>query len=522
MGSTTNLPFELKDPDLLKQESYVHGEWVQAKSGKRFDIIDPGSDKVWASCPDNAVEDVDAAIQSSYKAFQDYKILNPRKRAQLLYKWHELISNAKEDLAKILTYETGKPIAESIGELDYSLGFTWWFAGEAERIHGSVFTPSAPNRRTFVVKQPIGVAVALVPWNFPIAMILRKAGAAFAAGCPMVVKPSPETPLTCLSLAYLATKAGFAPGVFNVLTTSLDNTPSLSEALCLHPLVKKVTFTGSTRVGKIVAGLCAKNLKKCTLELGGNCPFIIFDDADLEQALGQFMALKWRHAGQACISANRVYVQSGVYEKFTQMLVERTKTLKVGHGAEKGTTMGPVTTPRGLAKAEEQAADAIKHGAKLQLGTGKAYKNATAAGSGKGLSGYFMDPTILTDMNDQMLIAKEETFAPVTGLFKFEKEEEAVKWANDTSMGLASYAFTKNVDRIWRMLENLEAGMIGLVSETFVLLLAVLTTSKSVVRLTCSIIRILATLPPRSRRSVASRKVAMARNRARTSQSMST
>ncbi|OCT53805.1 Succinate-semialdehyde dehydrogenase [NADP(+)] [Cladophialophora carrionii] len=465
MGSSSNLPFELKDPDLLKQESYVHGEWVQAKSGKRFDIIDPGSDKVWASCPDNAVEDVDAAIQSSYNAFQDYKILNPRKRAQLLYKWHELITNAKEDLAKILTYETGKPIAESIGELDYSLGFTWWFAGEAERIHGSVFTPSAPNRRTFVVKQPIGVAVALVPWNFPIAMILRKAGAAFAAGCTMVVKPSPETPLTCLSLAHLATKAGFAPGVFNVLTTSLDNTPSLSEAMCLHPLVKKVTFTGSTRVGKIVASLCAKNLKKCTLELGGNCPFIIFDDADLEQALAQFMALKWRHAGQACISANRVYVQSGVYDKFTQMLVEKTKTLKVGHGAEKGTTMGPVTTPRGLAKAEEQAADAIKHGAKLQLGTGKAYKNAKAeegAGSGKGLSGYFMDPTILTEMNDQMLIAKEETFAPVTGLFKFEKEEEAVKWANDTSMGLASYAFTKNVDRIWRMLENLEAGMIGL------------------------------------------------------------
>ncbi len=462
-----SLPFELKDKDLLHQESYVDGQWIQAKSGKTFEVVDPGTDRAFASCPDNAVEDVDAAIQSSYRAFKQYSITNPRRRAQLLLKWHELITAARDDLAQILTYETGKPLAEAYGELDYSLGFTWWFAGEAERIQGSVFTPLAPNRRTFVIKQPIGVAVALVPWNFPVAMILRKAGAAFAAGCTMVVKPSPETPLTCLSLAHLATKAGFPPGVFNVLTTSLANTPSLSEAMCLHPLVKKVTFTGSTRVGKIVAGLCAKTLKKCTLELGGNCPFIVFDDADLDQALTQFMALKWRHAGQACITANRLYVQAGVYDKFTQMLVEKTKSLKVGHGADKNTTMGPVTTPRGLAKAEEQAADALKHGAKLVLGTGKAYKNSKAeegAGEGKGVGGYFMDPTVLTDMKPEMLMTKEETFAPVCGIYKFEREEEAVQWANDTSMGLASYAFTKNVDRLWRMLENLEAGMIGLVS----------------------------------------------------------
>jgi succinate-semialdehyde dehydrogenase / glutarate-semialdehyde dehydrogenase len=297
-------------------------------------------------------------------------------------------------------------------------------------------------------------------------MILRKAGAAFAAGCTMVVKPSPETPLTCLTLAHLATKAGFPPGVFNVLTTSLTNTPALSEALITHPLTKKVTFTGSTRVGKLVAGLCSKGLKKCTLELGGNCPYIVFDDADLEQAAAQFMALKWRHAGQACITANRLYVQSGVYEKFTQILVDKTKALKVGHGATDGTTMGPVTTPRGLAKAEEQAADAVKHGAKLVLGTGKAHKGAKeedGSGEGKGVGGYFMDPTILTGMTPDMLMSREETFAPVCGIYKFDKEEEAVKWANDTSMGLASYAFTKNVDRMWRMLENLEAGMIGLV-----------------------------------------------------------
>ena len=450
-----DLPFELKDPDMLHQDSYVGAKWVSAKSGKRFEVVDPGSDKAFASCPDNSADDVDAAIKSSYDAFQTYSKVNPRVRAQQLLKWHELITANQDDIAKILTYETGKPLAESYGELTYSLGFTWWFAGEAERITGTVSVPSAPSRRTFVIKQPIGVAVALVPWNFPIAMILRKAGAALAAGCTMVVKPSPETPLTCLTLAYLASKAGFAPGVFNVLTTSLQNTPALSEAMCLHPLVKKVTFTGSTRVGKIVAGLCSKGLKKCTLELGGNCPYIIFDDADLEQACAQLVALKWRHAGQACISANRIYVQAGVYDKFTEILIEKTKALKMGHGAEKGTTIGPVTKREGLKKAEEQAQDAIDNGATLAFGTGKA----------KGESGgYFMEPTILTGMTDKMLMAREETFAPVAGLFKFETEEQAVKLANDTSMGLASYAFTKNVDRLWRMLENLEAGMIGLVS----------------------------------------------------------
>jgi succinate-semialdehyde dehydrogenase/glutarate-semialdehyde dehydrogenase len=453
------LPFELSNPDLLHTDSYIDAKWVPATSGARFEVIDPGSDTAFASCPDNGPDDVDAAMQSSHRAFATYSKVNPRKRAQLLLEWHRLIVEARDDLAKILTYETGKPLAESYGELDYSTGFTWWFAGEAERITGTVSVPSAPNRRTFLIKQPVGPAVALVPWNFPIAMILRKAGAALAAGCTMVVKPSPETPLTCLTLAYLASKAGFAPGVFNVLTTSLENTPNLSAALIKHPYTKKITFTGSTRVGKLVAKLAAESgPKKITMELGGNCPFIIFDDADLEQAVAQLMALKWRHAGQACISANRIYVQSGVYDKFAELLKEKTSALVVGHGGEKGTTMGPVTTPRGLDKAEAQAEDAVKKGAKMILGSGK-------RGGGK-KGGYFMEPTILTGMKSDMLMSSEETFAPVAGLYKFDTEEEAVRWANDTSMGLASYAFTKNVDRMWRMLENLEAGMIGMVSLT--------------------------------------------------------
>jgi len=451
-----NLPFKLNNPDLFKDKSLVGGEWVEAKSGKRFDVYDPGNGKVWATAPDNVAEDTDAAVKAAHEAFQTYRKVNPRTRAQCLLKWDQLIRDNRDDLANIVTYETGKPLFESQGELDYALGFTWWFAGEAERVQGTVQTPAAPNRRVFTVKQPIGVAVALVPWNFPIAMILRKAGAALAAGCTMIVKPSPETPFSVLALAHLAEQAGFAKGVFSVLTTSLDNTPGLSEALCRHPLTKKVTFTGSTRVGKLVAKICSDGLKKCTLELGGNCPFLVFDDADLEQAATQLMALKWRHAGQACITANRVYVQKGVYDKFAQILAEKTKQLVVGHGGDSKTTMGPVTTERSLDKALAQVEDAKKHGGKLVLGGNK------LQGSQGYDSGYFFEPTIITGASKDMLIAREETFAPVMALFAFDTEDEVVKLANDTSMGLASYFFTKNIDRTWRLLENLEAGMIGM------------------------------------------------------------
>ncbi|KAL1870373.1 hypothetical protein Plec18167_007507 [Paecilomyces lecythidis] len=452
MAKQYKVPFELEDPDLLKYDSFVNNQWVQASKGARFEVVDPGTDIAWASCPTNTAEDVPAAVEAAHAAFEQYKKVNPRQRAQWLLKWDQLIRAARTDIAKILTHETGKPLAESYGEIDYATGFTWWFAGEAERIHGGISVPAAPGRRVFTVKQPIGVAAALVPWNFPIAMVLRKAGAALAAGCTMIVKPSPETPLSVLVLAHLAQKAGFPAGAFNVLTTDLENTPPLSEALCKHPLIKKVTFTGSTRVGKLIASHCAQGLKKVTLELGGNCPFLIFDDANLDQAIEQLMALKWRHAGQACITANRIYVQAGVYDKFAQLLKERTSKLVVGHGAAKDTTMGPVTTPRGLDKATSQVEDARKLGANVILGGNRITDK----------SGYFFEPTIITDMTKDMLISREETFAPIAALYKFETEEEAVKLANDTSMGLASYAFTKNIDRMWRMLENLEAGMIGM------------------------------------------------------------
>lgn len=367
-------------------------------------------------------------------------------------KWDALIRKNRDDLAMILTYETGKPFAEACAEIDYGVSFTMWFAGEAERIQGTVHIPSTSNRRVFTVKQPIGVAVGLVPWNFPIAMALRKVGAALAAGCTIIVKPSPETPFTTLSLAYLAEKAGFAPGVFNVLTTDLNNTPSVSEALCKHPLVSKVTFTGSTRVGKLIAKHCAEGLKKVTLELGGNCPYIVFDDADLEHALAQLMALKFKHAGQVCVTANRVYVQSGVYDRFSEMLAAATRSLTIGHGADSSTTIGPVTTPQSLRKLAKQVEDSQELGGQVLVGG----KQVTER------QGYFFEPTVITGMTQDMLLTREETFGPICALYKFDTEDEVVKYANDTSMGLASYFFTKSVDRTWRLLENLEAGMIGM------------------------------------------------------------
>ncbi|KAF1921794.1 Aldehyde/histidinol dehydrogenase [Ampelomyces quisqualis] len=446
------LPFRLNNPDLLHNKSFVHGKWVTSKSGKTFEVADPGTGKTWIECPTNDASDVDEAVKSSHECFLEYKKISPRQRAQMLYKWDSLIKENREDIATILVYETGKPRAEAYGEIDYSTGFTWWFAGEAERIQGSVFTPALPNRRIFTIKQPLGVAAALVPWNFPIAMILRKAGAALAAGCTMIVKPSPETPITVLALAYLADKAGFPKGALNVLTTDLDKTPELSEALCRHPLVNKVTFTGSTRVGKLVAKICSDNLKKVTLELGGNCPVLIFDDANIEQAMAQVFALKFRHAGQACITANRIYVQSGIFDKFLERWNAEAQKIVIGHGSDEKTTMGPVTTPRAVDKALSLVEDARKKGAKIHIGGNKFEKNG----------GYFFEPTVITGVTPDMDIAKEEVFSPISTFIKFETEDEVVKAANDTSMGLASYLFTKNVDRMWRLFENLEAGMIGL------------------------------------------------------------
>ncbi|RNJ59405.1 Succinate-semialdehyde dehydrogenase, mitochondrial [Verticillium nonalfalfae] len=447
------LPFKLEDATLLHERSLLNGQWVQARSRETFDIEDPGTGKCFAACPTNKASDVDAFVETSHEAFNEYRHVNPRVRAKTLLKWHDLITAAREDIATLVTYETGKPLVEARGEIDYALGFAWWFAGEAERVRGSIAIPSVSERRTFVVKQPIGVSVALVPWNFPVAMIIRKVAAALAAGCSMIVKPSPETPLSTLALADLALRAGVPPGVFNVITTDNINTPAVSERLCKHPLVRKVTFTGSTAIGKLIARHCTEGLKKVTLELGGNCPFIVFNDGDLEHAAEALMILKWRTAGQACTHANRVYVQSGVYQEFAKLILEATRKIRVGHGADAATTMGALTTSRGIEKLERHIADAVEKGGKILCGGRQPPARA---------GGYFFEPTIIADMHQSMLTTSEEIFGPLLGLYKFETEAEVVKAANETSMGLASYFFTRDTKRTWRLLENLEAGMIGM------------------------------------------------------------
>ncbi|PWY61777.1 succinate-semialdehyde dehydrogenase [Aspergillus eucalypticola CBS 122712] len=436
------LPFQLSDPSILHFDAFVNNTWIKSQSNQHFEVIDPGTSHPWAQIPTCTALDVPHAVTSAHTAFLSFRHTTAHYRSELLTAWDTLIRAHKTDLAKIITYETGKPLAEALGEIAYATSFTRWFAGEAERVSGTISSSAVPGRRIMTIKQPIGVAAALVPWNFPVAMVLRKVAAAIAAGCTMVVKPSPESPVSALAIAGLAMRAGFPAGVVNVLTTDMENTPSLSEALCRHELVKKVTFTGSTRVGKLIAGICADGLKKVTLELGGNCPFIVFEDADLEAAVAALMNLKWRHAGQACITANRVYVQRGVYERFAGLLRERTEKLVVGHGMEEG----------GVGKAEMQIEDARRLGAEVILGGGRV----------EGKKGYFFQPTILTGMTKEMLVSREETFAPVAALYAFDTEDEAVQWANDTSMGLASYAFTKDADRLWRLFEKLEAGMVGL------------------------------------------------------------
>ncbi|KAK8066025.1 hypothetical protein PG997_012772 [Apiospora hydei] len=436
------LPFQLSDESLVQQAScYIHGKVIPPRRGGTFEVQDPGSGTTWAHSADSTIDDVEPAVHSSAIAFAAYRQTPPRQRAKLLHAWHREIEAHREDLARVLVAETGKPLSEARGELDYALSFAWWFAGEADRVEGATVTSAVPGRRALTIKQPVGVVAALVPWNFPVALLLRKAAAALAAGCTMVVKPSPETPLTAVALAQLATRAGFLPGVLNIVPTSLEHTPAVAEALCLHPAVAKPLRAQP---------------QKATFELGGNCPFIVFDDANLDHAVEQLMALKWRHAGQACVTANRVYVQEGVHDALVKTLVEKTSAIKVGHGMTEDVTMGPLTMARGLDKAEQLARDALDQGAELVLGTGKRHA------VDKHPDGHYMAPAILINMNDEMAMSQEEVFAPLLAVYAFETEEEVTKRANNTPMGLTSYVFTKDVNRLWRMFEKLEAGMIGL------------------------------------------------------------
>lgn len=432
---------------LIRTKSYVNGQWVNAASGKTFDVTNPATGDVIATVTDMSREDVSKAIDAANDAWPAYRDLTAKERSALLRKWFTLILEHKEELARLITMECGKVLQESLGEVDYGAAFVEWFAEEAKRTYGDVIPANTKDKRLVVIKQSIGVAATITPWNFPLAMITRKVGPALAAGSPVIVKPPSETPLTGLAISYLAEKAGFPPGVYNTVTT-IENS-EVGKELCENSKIRKLSFTGSTAVGKILMEQCAPTLKKLSLELGGNAPFIVFDDADVDAAVKGAIASKFRNSGQTCVCANRILVQERIHDEFVEKLSRSVATLKVGNGLYKDVHVGPLISKKGLNKVTHHIEDAVAKGAKIIQG-------------GKLMEGLFFQPTVLINATSEMVIAKEEIFGPVAPVFKFSTEEEAVHMANDTEFGLAAYFYTKDVTRCWRVAEGLDFGMVGI------------------------------------------------------------
>ncbi|MFO1299690.1 MAG: NAD-dependent succinate-semialdehyde dehydrogenase [Burkholderiaceae bacterium] len=444
------MTLQLKDMRLLKRKGYIDGKWVDADAGGSFAVTDPATGEKIVEVTDMGAAETRRAIDAAQRALPAWRAKPAKERAAVLRKWYELILGHADDLALLMTTEQGKPLAEARGEVVYGASFVEWFAEEGRRAYGDVIPTIAPDRRLLAIKQPIGVCAAITPWNFPIAMITRKVAPAFAAGCTVVAKPAEATPLSALALMELAEQAGFPSGVFNVIVGNGDKSPEIGLEMCTNPVVRKVSFTGSTEVGRILLRQCADTVKKLSLELGGNAPFIVFDDADLDAAVEGALASKYRNAGQTCVCANRLYVQDGVYDAFANKLAARVAQFKVGAGTEEGVTIGPLIEPAAIAKVEEHVADALAKGAKLALG-GKRHARG----------GLFFEPTILTDVTPQMRVAREETFGPVAPLFRFRTDDEAIAMANDTEFGLAAYFYSRDVGRIFRAAEGIESGMIG-------------------------------------------------------------
>ena len=436
----------LKDPHLLKTDGLIQGEWVSGTS--RFAVTDPATGLEIARVANLGAVDCAAALSAANKAWPAWRAKTAKERGAIMMKWFHLITAHADDLARILTAEQGKPLAEARGEVGYGASFIEWFAEEAKRIYGETIPTTDNNKRFLVIKQPIGVCAAITPWNFPIAMITRKVAPALAAGCTVVVKPAEQTPLSALALAELALRAGMPAGVFNVLPADSENSIAIGDVLCSSDVVRHLSFTGSTEVGRILARQCAPTIKKLSLELGGNAPFIVFDDADLDSAVEGAMASKYRNAGQTCVCANRLYAQASVYDEFVAKLAEKAQAMKVGNGFESGVAQGPLIDAAALAKVQAHVADALAKGARLVTG-------------GERVGEFFYAPTVLADVTDQMLCAKEETFGPVAPVFRFETEDEAIAAANDTEFGLASYFYSRDIGRIFRVGEALEYGMVG-------------------------------------------------------------
>ncbi|KAL6237391.1 hypothetical protein BDW75DRAFT_204040 [Aspergillus navahoensis] len=441
----------LKDKSLFIQKAFVNGEWVDAESGKTFEVHDPATGKLIGTCPEFSASDTEKAIQAAIEAFPKFRTTLARERARMLRRWYQLMVDNAEDLATLITWENGKPLADAKGEVNYAASFFEWFSEEAPRTYGDTIPASVPGNRVITVKQPVGVCGLITPWNFPAAMITRKIGPALAAGCTVVTKSPGETPFTANALAELANRAGIPKGVVNIVT-AMKNTPEVGEMITTHPDVRKVSFTGSTNVGRLLMKQSSSTVKKVSWELGGNAPFIVFDDVDdLDAAVTGAIASKFRSSGQTCVCANRIYVQKGIYNEFVQKFVEKVKNFKVGAGFEEGVTHGPVIHDRAVDKVDQHVQDAVSKGAKIVAGGQRR----------SDLGPNFYDLTVLTDMSKDMKIASEETFGPVAGLFPFETEKEVVELANKAEVGLAGYFFSGNVKRIFRVAEALEVGMVG-------------------------------------------------------------
>jgi succinate-semialdehyde dehydrogenase/glutarate-semialdehyde dehydrogenase len=440
---------QLRDPGLLRTQAYIGGTWTDGAAS--YAVRNPANGDHLADVPDMGAAETRRAIDVANAALPAWRALTGKERAAVLRRWFELITANADDIAAIMTAEQGKPLAEARGEVAYAASFVEWFAEEAKRVYGDTMPAPTNDRRLIVLKQPIGVAAAITPWNFPAAMITRKVAPALAAGCTVVVKPAEQTPLTALALAELAHRAGFPAGVINVVTGSAASAPLIGGELTSNPTVRKLSFTGSTEVGRLLMAQCAPTLKKVSLELGGNAPFIVFDDADVDAAVDGAMASKYRNAGQTCVCANRLLVQEGIYEAFAAKLAERVKALKVGAGTEAGVNQGPLIDAAALEKVEAHVADALAMGARVLTG-GKRHARG----------GTFFEPTVLADVTPEMRCAREETFGPVAPLFKFRDEAEAIRLANATEYGLAAYFYARDVARVWRVAEALEYGMVGI------------------------------------------------------------
>ncbi|MHB9021467.1 MAG: NAD-dependent succinate-semialdehyde dehydrogenase [Halothiobacillus sp.] len=442
------MTIELKYPALLRHSvAWLDGAWVNADSGKTITVSNPATAAVLAQVPLMGRTETERAIRAAAIAQKPWRALAAKERSARLKTWFALVMQHQEDLARIMTAEQGKPLAEARGEIAYAASFIEWFAEEAKRVYGEIIPAPLTDRRLLVLKQPIGVTAAITPWNFPAAMITRKAAPALAAGCAMIVKPAEQTPLSALALAVLAEEAGIPGGVFQVIT---GDAKQIGAAICESPVVTKLSFTGSTEVGRILMRQSADTIKKLSLELGGNAPFIVFDDADLDAAVEGAIASKYRNAGQTCVCANRLFVQDGVFEAFAQKLAIRVAQLQVGDGFTEGVTQGPLIDDAALAKVENHVADALAKGARL-----------VAGGHRHGLGGTFYEPTILADVSADALVFSEETFGPVAPLFRFKTDDEVIELANRTEFGLASYFFSRDIGRIWRVAEALEYGMVG-------------------------------------------------------------